>query len=248
MYLHISSSLSLLNHPWISQNEKCILVNSSLSLIRAFGDPLISPFWSPQHKYGFPSKHLTSLVTEYLLVLWGVSLPQGGGGQSTIIVLWPGVTLPWGSKYYLTPAHSSQVGSWGWSRLIDLNSCLRACVPGGVWQQLVSPKRLACNTTRSYNKKLQDHVTPSPLFSYWSCSSLHLIVFFLTISLKKCCIYVFVTLLNVMLFVWMPLTDLSACIRIAFYSRKWTHLTFEISQRTTNQPGAYRYQIRKVFF
>ena len=50
-----------------------------------------------------------------------------------------------------------------------------------------------------------------------------------------------------MLFVWIPLTDLSACIRIAFYSRKWTHLTFEISQRTTNQPGAYRYQIRKLF-
>ena len=83
MYLHISSSLSLLNHPWISQNENCILVNSSLPLIRAFWDPLISPFWSPQHKYGFPSKHLTSLVTEYLLVLWGVSLPQGGGGGGT---------------------------------------------------------------------------------------------------------------------------------------------------------------------
>ena len=107
MYLHISSSLSLSNHPWISQNENCILVNSSLPLIRAFWDPLISPFWSPQHKYGFPSKHLTSLVTEYLLVLWGVSLPQGGGGcQSTTIVFWPGVTLPWGSKYYLTPAPS----------------------------------------------------------------------------------------------------------------------------------------------
>ena len=99
MYLHISSSLSLSNHPWISQNENCILVNSTLPLIRAFWDPLISPFWSPQHKYGFPSKHLTNLVTEYLLVLWGVSLPQGGsiyhysiltggslyhGGQNTI--------------------------------------------------------------------------------------------------------------------------------------------------------------------
>ena len=99
MYLHISSSLSLSNHPWISQNENCILVNSSLPLIRAFWDPLISPFWSPQHIYGFPSKHLTSLVTEYVLVLWGVSLPQGGsiyhysiltggslyhGGQNTI--------------------------------------------------------------------------------------------------------------------------------------------------------------------
>ena len=105
MYLHISPSLSLSNHPWISQNENCILVNSSLPLIRDFWDPLISLFWSPQHKYGFPSKHLTSSVTEYLLVLWGVSLPQGGGGggQSTIIVFWPGVTLPWGSKYYLTP-------------------------------------------------------------------------------------------------------------------------------------------------
>ena len=94
MYLHISSSLSLLNHPWISQNENCILVNSSLPLIRAFWDPLISPFWSP-------SKHFTSLVTvtEYLLVSWGVSLPKGGsiyhysiltggslyhGGQNTI--------------------------------------------------------------------------------------------------------------------------------------------------------------------
>ena len=99
MYLHTSSSLSLSNHPWISQNENCILVNSTLPLIRAFWDPLISPFWSPQHKYGFPSKHLTNLVTEYLLVLWGVSLPQGGsiyhysiltggslyhGGQNTI--------------------------------------------------------------------------------------------------------------------------------------------------------------------
>ena len=99
MCLHISSSLSLSNHPWISQNENCILVNSSLPLIRACWHPLILPFWSPQHKYGFPSKHLTSFVTEYLLVLWGVSLPQGGsiyhysiltggslyhGGQNTI--------------------------------------------------------------------------------------------------------------------------------------------------------------------
>ena len=99
MCLHITSSLSLSNHPWISQNENCILVNSSLPLIRACWHPLILPFWSPQHKYGFPSKHLTSFVTEYLLVLWGVSLPQGGsiyhysiltggslyhGGQNTI--------------------------------------------------------------------------------------------------------------------------------------------------------------------
>ena len=96
MYLHISSSLSLSNHPWISQNENCNLDNSSLPLIRAFGDPLISPFRSPQHKYGFLSKHLTSLVTEYLLVLWGVSLPQGG--QSTTIVFWPGGHFTTGVK------------------------------------------------------------------------------------------------------------------------------------------------------
>ena len=97
MYLHISSSLSLLNHPWISQNENCILVNSSLPLIRAFWDPLISPFWSPQHTHGYPNTHLTSLVTEFLLVLWGVSLPQGGG-QSTTTVFWPGGHFTMGVK------------------------------------------------------------------------------------------------------------------------------------------------------
>ena len=99
MYLHISSSLSLSNHPWFSQNENCILVNSPLPLIRAFWDTLISLFWSPQNKYGFPSKHLTSLVTEYLLVLRGSVYHRGGsiyhysiltggslyhGGQNTI--------------------------------------------------------------------------------------------------------------------------------------------------------------------
>ena len=105
MYLHISSSLSLSNHPWISQNENCNLVNSSLPLIRAFWDPLISTFWSPLPKYGFPSKHLTSLVTEYLLVFGGVSLPQGG--QSTTIVFWPGGHFTKGVKI-LSHTGSSQ--------------------------------------------------------------------------------------------------------------------------------------------
>ena len=113
MYLYISSSLSLSNHPWISQNENCILINSSLPLIRAFWDPLISQFWSPQDKYGFPSKHLTSSVTEYLLVLWGSVYHRGGwgrwvwgggggggggGGQSTTIVFWPGGHFTMGVK------------------------------------------------------------------------------------------------------------------------------------------------------
>ena len=126
MCLHISSSLSLSNHPWISQNENCILVNSSLPLIRACWHPLILPFWSPQHKYGFPSKHLTSFVTEYLLVLWGVSLPQGGsiyhysiltggslyhGGQNTISHRPYEVTIPlgWANEWDRAPQFRQRI-------------------------------------------------------------------------------------------------------------------------------------------
>ena len=117
----MGSSLSLLNHPWVSQNEKCILVNSSLPLIRAFWDPLISPFWSPQHKYGFPSKYLTSLVTEYLLVLWGVSLPQGGGAIYHYSILTGGSLYHGGQNTISHRLHQRTFHKWprstGWGNL-----------------------------------------------------------------------------------------------------------------------------------
>ena len=98
MYLHISSSLSLSNHPWISQNENCILVNSSLPLIRACWHPLISPFWSPQHKYGFQVNIWQALLLNTYWFCGGSVYHRGGGGQSTTIVFWPGGHFTMGVK------------------------------------------------------------------------------------------------------------------------------------------------------
>ena len=133
---------------------------------------------------------------------------------------------------------------------VDWSQGLLVCVSAG--RRLAAtclPKRLACNMTRnvSYNRKLQDHThTHTPFLTLVMFFSSSNCIFFHHFF-EKCCIYIFVTLLNVMSFVWIPLTDLYACIRIAFYSRKWTHLTFEISQRTINQPGHTGIRFENLF-